>query len=133
MITHELQALVICGHANGKISSYDFKNHKLVHQVQANTSIQSLCFLNNCLHIVAGLTDGSMKLYESSGQMNLISIVENAHQPKYGEAVNSISCLMNSEQSTRSNSNLPFFVSCGADSTLKIFEHNLYQMKKGEK
>ena len=138
MASHEYQSMVICGHANGSISAYDFKNHKIVHQMIVSAGVQSLCFLNNSLHLVAGLNDGSLYLLESSGSMNTLTIVENAHQPKYDEAVNCITSLMNSDQdgSQRSaknetlSNNVPFFVTCGADSTIKIFEHNLYQFKK---
>lgn len=61
--------------------------------------------------------------------MKLLSIIKDAHLCKYEEGVNCLA-VIESPDIDSSDKNptgqLPFFVSGGADSMMKIFEHNPY-------
>jgi len=103
---------------------YDFHKKELKNaETLSNSSAQSLSFLNNCLHFVVGYSNGSLVLFDSK-TLKALKTIEKAHSSKNGEAVNSIVEIKNSNENSAPA--LPFFATGGADSLLKIFEHNLY-------
>jgi len=61
--------------------------------------VQSISLLNNCLHLIVGLSTGNINLYDTNGSFSLLTIVEQAHLAKYDEAVNCIVPLPNSDPS----------------------------------
>ena len=58
---------------------------------------------------------------------------ENAHKVKNKQAIPCMTSLSRAPNSSEEDTEaLPFFISCGNDSTMKIFEHNLYRIKTDE-
>jgi len=92
LVTHAYQPLVICGHADGSITVYDSKDKKVLHHLTHTSegAVQSICFLNNCLHLVVGHSSGSIHLHETKGNFQLLTIVENAHHTKFDEGVHAL-------------------------------------------
>ena len=67
--------------------------------------------------------------------MQLVAVIDNAHYCKDNDAVNgllSMNYLAQSEDPSdnQTNMELPFFISCGADGNIKIFEHNIYAVQE---
>ena len=121
---------IAAGHENGLITVFDYSAKKIIHSTQVeNQSIESIQYINNGLQLVVGMRSGKIQVFDTK-EMKLLSIVNDAHLVKSEEGVNclaSIETLENQEsQENNSNGQLPFFVSGGADSMIKIFEHNPY-------
>lgn len=132
MVANNFKSIVVCGHANGSLNVYDFSAKQQLNKLSFSHSISALCLLNNNLHIAVGLASGSIHLLETKGSYSTVGIVQKAHLQKYDEAVNSIVELNSDASNSDANAGqkaLPYFVSCGADSLVKIFEHNLYSSK----
>lgn len=90
--------------------------------------ISSIEYLNNGLNLIVGFNSGSIHLYDTK-TLKLLSMVKNAHLEKNDEGVNCLKLLESTDaDSTDKNpvGQLPFFISGGADSMLKIYEHNPY-------
>ena len=122
VVAHFYQPVVVCGHLDGQISWYDFKAQKKVYSADCKSPVQTLALMNNCLNVVAGLSCGSIKLFDMKGQVQ--TVVEKAHLPKGNCGVNQLIQLQASE---KANASLPLLISCGGDSMVKVFEHNLYK------
>jgi WD40 repeat protein len=140
---HEYQTTVVCGLSYKKpiepksgyyflsIQVYDYKSQQVLKELKQYEDIHSLTFLNNSLHLLAATQDGKLKLYETKGDMKQISELETSHLQNQECSINAVLSLthkdVNSREDEDSAENLPFFISCGADGTIKVFEHNLYE------
>lgn len=113
-------------HANGKVSIYDFTQKSnigtLTPDMPSECHIQSLSLLNNCLHLLIGLSSGDILLYDLK-TLSLSQTISKAHLPKYDE---SVTCLMAIQSLPGAAKPVPFFVSGGADGMIKMYEHNPY-------
>ncbi len=86
--------------------------------------------VNNCLALLVGLSNGSVKMYSLQNN-EMVACIERAHLEKFDEGVNCILSLEGTEDSS-GGERLPFFVTGGADSLVKVFEHNPYAVKEDE-
>ena len=130
---HELQPHILTGHLNGEFNIFDYKQKKVIlttdclsdeQERKEGVYIQAIKYFNNCSSIIVGKSNGNINLYDSAGA--LLNVIEKAHTPKYDEGVNCLLNIQNSAGSLKSEgstSNMPFFISGGADGCMKIFEH----------
>ena len=130
------------GHQKGHVTFFDYKAGKLIGQIEPDHeaedgAVTSMTYLNKCLNLAVGFSSGVIKLFDCK-TLKVLSIVKKAHIQKNGEGVNSLIEIIQSAKKEEGSSpddksadststpNLPFFISGGADSMVKIFEHNPY-------
>lgn len=91
MVAHEMQSVIVIGHQNGAITFYDFGKKVIIGKIEPAQSeescVQSMTFLNHCLSLAVGYSNGNIKIYDAKNY-KLLSVVQNAHLQKYDEAVN---------------------------------------------
>jgi hypothetical protein len=78
--------------------------------------------------LIVGFKSGKINLYDTKA-MKLLSIINNAHLVKSEEGVNCLAVIQSGDNDgaeKNPSGQLPFFVSGGADSMIKIYEHNPY-------
>jgi len=143
MDAHELQPQLVTGHLNGTLNVFDFKQMKVIQTTDCvpeeedkknGVYIQSIKYFNNCANIIVGLSNGNINLYDAKGTLQ--NVIEKAHTQKHDEGVNCLLAIQNFAGSTKqgaTSSNMPFFVSGGADGCMKVFEHTQYQVPIPEK
>mmetsp|Transcript_28026 Transcript_28026/g.42386 ORF Transcript_28026/g.42386 Transcript_28026/m.42386 type:complete len:119 (+) Transcript_28026:1506-1862(+) len=114
----------------------DFKAQKVVDTITVvegdeGIYIQSMTMVNNCLGLLVGLSSGDIKMINLQTN-EMIACIERAHLEKFDESVNCILSLEGTEDAS-GDDKLPFFVTGGADSLVKVYEHNPYAIKEDEK
>ena len=116
---------------------FDIKNMTELrrHTLEDGARIQTLCLLNNSLHLSAGTAAGNLYLI-NAGSLAVTSSLIGAHDQKFDQGVHGIVELCGEETQEGGRdpnslsggvTKLPLMATVGADSRMRILEHNLYR------
>lgn len=149
MVAHNLEPVVVLGLESGDLIVYDHRQQKQVDQKKSSDldkeakpegAVQSIEFINNGLQLVVGYQKGMIGLFTFK-TLDLVCLVNNVHISKGSEALNHLLALSANDASKQGRSDkpdtqeenkmqLPFFLSCGSDGRIKLFEYNSYAIKQ---